>query len=240
MSSGDRRALTSTDALSRRVAQDRIPSATPCEDGTSAWAGADVLLGRDAEQAVLAEVVSAARQGRSRAMVLRGEPGVGKTTLLNAAIEAASGCRVLRTSGFESELPGAFAGLHGLCEPMLDRLDHLAPPQRNALQSAFGLAAGEPPNVFLIGLAVLGLLSDFGSSGPVVCVVDDAQSLDAEPTQVIAFVARQLQAEHTVEITGMEAGRARVHHLKRGTLITPHPLPPAGVRRTASSERAGE
>jgi DNA-binding CsgD family transcriptional regulator len=154
-----------------------------------------MLLGRDAEQAVLAEVVSAARQGRSRALVVRGEPGVGKTSLLDAALEAASGCRVLRTSGFESELPGAFAGLYGLCQPMLDGLDHLPPPQRDALQSAFGLAAGEPPNVFLIGLAVLGLLSDFGSAGPIVCVVDDAQWLDAESTQVIAFVARRLQAE---------------------------------------------
>jgi len=131
--------------------------------------------------------------------VLRGEPGVGKTSLLDAALEAAleaaSGCRVLRTSGFESELPGAFAGLYGLCQPMLDGLDHLPPPQRDALQSAFGLAAGEPPNVFLIGLAVLGLLSDFGSAGPIVCVVDDAQWLDAESTQVVAFVARRLHAE---------------------------------------------
>ena len=162
-----------------------------------------MLLGRDSEQAALNEVVSAARHGHSRALVLRGAPGVGKISLLNATVEAASGCRVLRTSGFQSEVPSAFAGLYALCEPMLGRLDHLPPPQSevpsafaglyalcepmlgrldhlpppqaDALRSAFGLASGDPPNRFLVGLAILGLLSDAGGAGPVLCVVDDAQ-----------------------------------------------------------------
>jgi AAA ATPase domain len=162
-----------------------------------------VLLGRDAERAVLSEVLSAARHGRSRGLVLRGEPGVGKTSLLDAAVDAASGCRVLRTSGFESEPPSAFAGLYALCEPMLDRLDHLPPPQRDALRSAFGLASGDPPSRFLVGLAILGLLSDAGAAGPVLCVVDDAQWLDAESAQAIAFVARRLQAESVALFVSM-------------------------------------
>src|SRR5882762_7522266 len=154
-----------------------------------------MLLGRAAELAAFAEIVNSARDGRSSVLVLRGEPGVGKTSLLEAAVDGANGCQILRAAGFESEGPAAFAGLYQLCKPILDQRARLPAPQRNALDAAFGLEAGEPPNRFLVGLAVLGMLSEAGTQGAVLIVVDDAQWLDAESAQTLAFVARRLEAE---------------------------------------------
>ncbi len=140
-------------------------------------------------------MVAAAREGESQILVLRGEAGIGKTALLDYLAGRASGCRILRAAGTGSEMELAFAGLHQLCAPMLDRLDHLPPPQRDALATAFGLNSGDAPDRFFVGLAVLSLLSDVAESQPLICLVDDAQWLDRVSAQVLAFVARRLLAE---------------------------------------------
>jgi DNA-binding CsgD family transcriptional regulator len=128
-------------------------------------------------------------------LVLRGEAGVGKTELLEYLSEHAAGCRVARAAGVESEMELAFAGLQQLCAPMLDRLEQLPGPQRDALGTAFGLRTGEPPDRFLVGLSVLSLLAEVAEEEPLVCLVDDAQWLDRVSAQTLAFVARRLLAE---------------------------------------------
>jgi DNA-binding CsgD family transcriptional regulator len=144
---------------------------------------------------VLDRLVEAVRAGESWALVVRGEPGVGKTALLDYLAGNALGCRVVRAVGVQSEMELAFAALHQLCAPMLDRLERLPGPQREALGTAFGISAGPTPDRFLIGLAVLGLLSDAAGKRPLVCLVDDQQWLDGASAQVLAFVARRLEAE---------------------------------------------
>src|SRR3954454_6580974 len=118
------------------------------------------LTGRRSERDVLDRLVEAARAGESRALVLSGEPGVGKTALLDYLVEQAADCRVVRAAGVQSEMELAFAGLHQLLAPMLDRLERLPGPQRDALRTALGVSAGPVPDRFLVGLAVLGLLSE--------------------------------------------------------------------------------
>src|SRR3954452_16224385 len=154
-----------------------------------------VLLGRRSECETLDRLVTTVRGGESAVLVLRGEAGVGKSALLAYLIERASGCRIARAAGVESEMELPFAGLHQLCGPMLDRLDHLPAPQREALATAFGLSGGDPPDRFLVGLAVLSLLSDVAEDGPLLCVIDDAQWQDQASAQTLAFVARRLLAE---------------------------------------------
>jgi DNA-binding CsgD family transcriptional regulator len=132
--------------------------------------------------------------------VLRGEPGVGKTAVLEYAIDAASDLRVVRAVGVESEMELAFAALHQLCLPMLDRLDRLPGPQRDALATTFGLSAGPVPSRFLVGLGVLGLLSELAEERALLCVVDDAQWLDHASAQGLAFVARRLLAESVLVV----------------------------------------
>jgi DNA-binding CsgD family transcriptional regulator len=144
---------------------------------------------------VLGQLVNAARAGESRALVVRGEPGVGKTALLDYLVEHASGCRVARAVGVESEMELPFAGVHQLLTPMLDRLQRLPGPQRQALRTAFGLSSGPAPDRFLVGLAVLSLLSEVAEEHPLVCLVEDEQWLDRASAQVLAFVARRLVAE---------------------------------------------
>jgi DNA-binding CsgD family transcriptional regulator len=154
------------------------------------------LVNRAHERDLLEQLVADLLAGRSRALVLRGEAGVGKTALLESLAErAAPGCRVARAAGVESEMELAFAGLHALCAPMLGGLDHLPDPQRQALGTAFGLSAGPPPDRFLVGLAVLSLLADVAEEQPLVCIVDDAQWLDRVSAQTLTFVARRLLAE---------------------------------------------
>jgi DNA-binding CsgD family transcriptional regulator len=155
-----------------------------------------VLQNRRSECDLLDGLLEAVRGGESRVFVVRGEPGVGKSALFEYLLErAASGCRVARAAGVESEMELAFAGLQQLCAPMLDRLERLPAPQRDALSVAFGLKGGEAPDRFLVGLAVLGLLSEVAEERPLLCVVDDAQWLDRASVQALAFVARRLQAE---------------------------------------------
>jgi DNA-binding CsgD family transcriptional regulator len=154
-----------------------------------------VLVGRTAECARLDRLLAEARTGRSAALVLRGEAGIGKTALLAYAGEHTQGCRVLRAVGVESELELPFAALHQLCAPLLGGLERLPPPQRAALGTAFGLSSGAQPDRFLVGLALLSMLSDAAEQQPLVCLIDDAQWLDRSSEQVLAFVARRLQAE---------------------------------------------
>ena len=154
-----------------------------------------MLLGRLPERAVLNRLLDSARAGRSSVLVLHGEPGVGKTALLEYAIESAAGLRVARVAGVESEMELAFAALQQLCAPMLDRLEGLPDPQRAALGVAFGLSTGPAPDRFLVGLAVLSLLSEVAEQQPLLCVVDDAQWLDRASAQTLTFVARRLLAE---------------------------------------------
>jgi DNA-binding CsgD family transcriptional regulator len=153
------------------------------------------LLGRRSEREVLDRLLAAVRGGRSGVLVVRGEPGVGKTALLQYAVEAATGFLVARAVGVESEMELPFAGLQQLCAPMLDRLERLPGPQREALRVAYGLSAGDPPDRFLVGLATLSLLSAAAEEQPLLCVVDDAQWLDRASAQTLAFVARRLLAE---------------------------------------------
>ena len=153
------------------------------------------LRGRQRECAALERLLDAVRADQSGVLVIRGEAGVGKSALLDHLQEQASGCRIARAAGVESEMELAFAGLHQLCASMLPRLDRLPAPQRDALGTAFGLAAGPPPDRFLVGLATLGLLAGVADEQPLVCVVDDAQWLDHASAQTIAFVARRVLAE---------------------------------------------
>jgi DNA-binding CsgD family transcriptional regulator len=153
------------------------------------------LLGRRAECDVLDRLVGAVRAGASRALVVRGEAGAGKTALVDYLAGHAPGCRVATAAGVQSEMELAFAGLHQLCAPMLDHLCRLPVPQRDALRTAFGLNAGAAPDRLFIGLAVLGLLSEVAGERPLLCVVDDEQWLDRASAQVLGFVARRLAAE---------------------------------------------
>ena len=153
------------------------------------------LRGRTQERALLDGLVSALREGESRSLILRGEAGIGKTALLDYLVESASNVTVARAEGVESEMELAFASLHQLCGPMLDRRDRLPGPQRQALEIVFGLSAGAPPDRFLVGLAVLSLFSEVAEERPLLCVVDDAQWLDHASALTLAFVARRLSAE---------------------------------------------
>jgi hypothetical protein len=153
------------------------------------------LRGRRLECAVLDRMIAAVREAESRTLVVRGEAGVGKTALLNYAVESAPDLRVLRAAGVESEMELAFASLHQLCAPMLDRVGRLPAPQRDALEIAFGLREGAAPDRFLVGLALLTLLSEVAEERPLLCVVDHAQWLDQASARTLAFVARRLFAE---------------------------------------------
>src|SRR5580692_8410172 len=153
------------------------------------------LLDRQQERAALDNLLGDLRSGRGSALVVRGEAGMGKSALLEYAAGAAADMRVAQAAGAESEMELAFASLHLLCAPLLDRLEDLPGPQRDALGTAFGLRTGDAPDRFLVALAVLTLLSEVAEERPLLCVVDDAQWLDAASAQVLAFAARRLLAE---------------------------------------------
>ena len=157
--------------------------------------GRSAFLGRTQERAHLAGLLDDLRDGRSAALVVRGEAGIGKTALLHEVARAASGVRVARIAGVESEVDLPFAGLHQLCAPMLEHLDAVPAPQQVALRVALGLAPGNPPDRFLVALAALTLLAEAAVEQPLLCIVDDAQWLDSASSQVLGFVARRLVAE---------------------------------------------
>jgi AAA ATPase domain len=153
------------------------------------------LLDRQRERAALDGLLGGVRSRRGGALVVRGEAGVGKSALLEYAAGAAAGMRLVRAAGAESEMELAFASVHLLCAPLLDRVAGLPGPQRDALGVAFGLREGGAPDRFLVGLAVLTLLAEVAEDRPLLCVVDDAQWLDRASAQVLAFAARRLLAE---------------------------------------------
>ena len=163
------------------------------------------LLDRGSERDLLERLVTGVRAGQSRVLVLRGEAGIGKTALLEHLSAVTEGCRIARIAGVESEMELAFAGLHALCAPMLGRLGHLPIPQRDALNTAFGMSGGPPPDRFLVGLAVLSLLADAAEEQPLICIVDDAQWLDRVSVQTLAFVARRLLAERVGLVFALRA-----------------------------------
>ncbi len=153
------------------------------------------MLGRRAECDALDRLLTDVRAGHGRVLVLRGVAGIGKSALLEYLQDGASGYRTGRTAGVESEMELPFAGLHQLCAPFLDRLERLPEPQREALGTVFGQTAGEPPDRFLVALAVLSLLSEVAEERPLICLIDDAQWLDRASAQALAFAARRLLAE---------------------------------------------
>jgi DNA-binding CsgD family transcriptional regulator len=170
------------------------------------------LLGRATECALLDDLIENVRRGESRCLLLQGEAGIGKTALLEYLVDAARDVNVVRAVGVESEMELAFAGLHQLCTPMLDRLAGLPAPQREALGIAFGLSAGAPPDRFLVGLAVLSLFSAVAEAQPLLCVLDDAHWLDRASALTLAFVARRLLAEPVgLVFAAREPGEALAH-----------------------------
>ena len=153
------------------------------------------VLGRQREREVLERLLDDARAGHGGALVLYGEPGVGKTALLDLAVELGGNCKVVRTAGVEGETELPYAALQQVSGPIFGLSERLPDPQREALSVAFGLSAGHAPNPLLVGLAILGLLSEGANDQPVLCVVDDAQWLDRASARALAFVARRLLAD---------------------------------------------
>jgi hypothetical protein len=154
-----------------------------------------VLLDRRGECEEIDRVVADLRTGRSRALVLSGDVGIGKTALLDNALDQAAGFRAVRTAGVEPECELAFAALHQVCARMLSGLSALRPPQRAALRTAFGLEGGNPPDRFMVGLAALGLFCEVAQVRPLLLLLDDAQWLDRASAQVLGFAARRLGTE---------------------------------------------
>ena len=167
------------------------------------------LLGRRSECEELDRLVADGLAGRSRVTVLRGEAGVGKSALLGYLSGRIAGWHVARAAGVESEMELAYAGLHQLCAPMLDHLDRLPVPQRNALATVFGRSAGAAPDRFLVGLATLTLfaeVAEVAEQQPLACIVDDAQWLDRASAQIVGFVTRRLLAERVAVVCAARTG----------------------------------
>src|SRR4051794_35871287 len=161
------------------------------------------FLDRVSEREALDGLLAHVRDGQSSVLVIRGEAGIGKTALLRYIARHAAGFRVAQVTGVEAEMELPFAGIHQLCAPVLDHLDALPQPQRDALNVALGLASGDVPDRFLVGLAVLGLLSAAAEERPLLCLVDDAQWLDAASGTVLGFVARRLLAESVAVVVAV-------------------------------------
>src|SRR5215470_16053964 len=172
-------------------------SAGPMTANSSRRGRALGLMDRRSERDTLDRLIEAVRACESQALVLRGDPGMGKTMLLDhlAGRASGAGCRVARAVGMQSEMELAFAGVHQLCAPMLGHAERLPVPQRDALRTAFGLTAGPPPDRFFVGLAVLSLLSEVAGARPLICAIDDEQWLDRASAQALGFVARRLGAD---------------------------------------------
>src|SRR4051812_10582740 len=153
------------------------------------------FLDRTSEREMLDGLLAHVRDGQSGVLVIRGEAGIGKTALLRYTARHASGFRVAQVTGAEAEMELPYAGIHQLCAPLLDRLDALAQPQQDALNVALGRASGDVPDRFLVGLAVLGLLSAAAEERPLLCLVEDSQWLDDASGLILGFIARRLLAE---------------------------------------------
>src|SRR5580704_6483746 len=167
------------------------------------------LVGRGRECATLDRLLGEIRDGASRSLVVLGDPGIGKSALLDYAAAAAAGSRVIRVTGVESEMELAFAALQQACAPLLKHLDQLPVPQADALRVAFGLSRGDPPDRFLVGLGVLGLAAEAAAAQPLLCVVDDAQWIDQTSLQALAVTARRLYGESVGMIFAVRTGTVR-------------------------------
>jgi DNA-binding CsgD family transcriptional regulator len=168
-----------------------------------------MLVGREAEQRALDALLQSAREERSAALVLRGEPGIGKTALLSYAVDRAADMRVLRCVGIEAEHELPFAGMHQLVRPCLDLVDRLPDPQAAALRSALGLSFDGVNDRFLVSVGLLSLLAEACEEGPVLCCVDDAQWLDQPSAEALVFAARRFQAEPIALLMAVREGEAR-------------------------------
>jgi DNA-binding CsgD family transcriptional regulator/tetratricopeptide (TPR) repeat protein len=164
------------------------------------------LLGRRMECAALDRLMTDVLAGRSRVTVLRGEAGVGKSALLAYFSHRAAGWHVATATGVESEMELAYSGLHQLCAPMLDHLERLPAPQREALATVFGQSEGPAPDRFLVGLATLTLFAEVAEQQPLACIVDDAQWLDPVSAQILAFVARRVLVERVALVCAARSG----------------------------------
>jgi predicted ATP-dependent serine protease len=192
------------------------------------------VLRRRNERGVLDRVLNGARSGHGSTIVVHGEPGIGKSTLLSYAIDSAGGFQVLRTVGNEAENELPFSAAQQLCIPGLAALDELPAPQREALGVAFGHVEGPGPDRLLVGLALLGLLSTLASQAPVLCVIDDAQWLDQQSAQALAIVARRLGSEHIAFVFGARAVPADLNGLQDVLVEGLVPCHPGPTWRLAS------
>ncbi|MEU4428341.1 ATP-binding protein, partial [Actinoplanes sp. NPDC024001] len=200
------------------------------------------LRGRQREQHALDDLLLEVRAGRSRALVLRGEAGTGKTALLDYLAERSATVRVLRAAGVESESEIAYSGLQQLCAPLLGSLDRLPEPQRTALRIAFGLTVGPAPELLVLGMATLGLFAEAATAEPVICLIDDVQWLDRLSGLILAFAARRLDAESVALVF---AARERTHETTFGDALDGLPelrvdgLPEADARALLDSVLTG-
>jgi DNA-binding CsgD family transcriptional regulator len=190
------------------------------------------LVGRRAECAALRALLEAVRSGESRPLVVRGGAGTGKTALLDYVATHASDCRVARIVAVQSEMELAFAGLHQLAAPMLERLGDLPEPQQDAMRVAVGISAGPAPDRFVLGLAALGLLSETAAQQPLVCLIDDAQWLDQASAHVLGFVARRLRRESVGLVFGSRGQNAVLSGLPE---LAVEGLPEADARELLDS-----
>ena len=166
-------------------------------------------MGRERECAAIDRLLEASARGESSCLVLRGEAGIGKTALLRRAAERAGGSRVLRTTGVEAESDLAFAGLYGLLRPIVEKLGELPETQADALAGALGLAASVGSDRLLVSAATLSLLAAAAEEGPLLCLIDDAQFLDAASAEALVFSARRLAAEPVAMLFAVREGEAR-------------------------------
>ncbi len=199
-----------------------------------------MLLGRRRECDQLDRLLSGSRGGQGDAVVVLGEPGIGKTALLEYAVTSADDFRVLRTVGNEAERELPFAALQQLCAPCVVHLDELAHPQRDALRVAFGLAHGPAPDRLLVGLAALNLLARFASDGPLLCVVDDAQWLDHGSAHAFGFVARRLANERVALVFAARTVLGELRGLPELVVDGLHEADALELLRSALSDRVDD
>ena len=209
----------------------------PVRMGVTAWPPASVLVDRRAERRLLDELIQAVRAGESRTLVIHGEAGIGKTALLDYVVEHAPGCRVERVSGVQSEMEIPWAAVHQLCTPMLDHLEGLPTPQRDAVSGAFGLSDAPAADAFLVGLGVLGILSHAAEKTPLICLVDDQHWLDFASARILSFVARRLGWESLAVIF---ATRVPDHHVRGLPDLEVRGLPAADVELLLESMLPGK
>src|SRR5579859_923600 len=167
-----------------------------------------MVIGRKAERARIEALLEAGRRGRTGTLVVAGEPGIGKTALLEDAVALAAGMRVLRLTAVEAESALPFGGLHAVLRPLVDRLPGLDEPQERALRVALALAAGDEPDVLAVNAGTLGLLAEAAQERPVLVAIDDAHWLDGPSGDALAFAARRLEGEELVFLLTVRAGEA--------------------------------